>query len=74
MEGFVGRGREGCWFGLAVFQAIVAEQLADVKFLMSRNGSGGCVAVVLDGEVPVGEPLIVQGDVFVAMGLERLDE
>ena len=57
-----------------MFQAIVAEQLVDVKFLMSRHGSGGCVAVVLDGEVPVGEALIVQGDVFVAMGLERLDE
>ena len=32
-----------------MFQAIVAKQLVDVKFLMSRNGSGGCVAVVLDG-------------------------
>ena len=57
-----------------MFQAIVAKQLVDVKFLMSRNGSGGCVAVVLDGEVPVSEAFVVQGDVFVAMSLERLDE
>ena len=57
-----------------MFQAIVAEQLVHVKFLMCRNGSGCCVTGVLNGEVPVGESFVVQGDVLIAMGLEGLDE